>query len=171
MKASASRPRRSPPSHLSNVPRLGERGGGWVVLQFALMAAIIVAGVVGPVWPARWLLVVVGILVALAGAAVAVSAGRAHGGSLTPFPRPNPGATLVESGPYRVVRHPIYSGGTLFFAGVSLALSPAALAVTGVLAIVWALKAHVEEQLLLPTHPAYAAYCQRTRSRLIPFVY
>jgi len=156
---------------LPEIPQLGRRGGGWVVLQFALMAAIIVAGFLGPGWPARWLLVVVGILVAVAGAAVAVSAGRAHSGSLTPFPRPNPGVAIVESGAYRVVRHPIYSGGALFFGGVSLALSPAALVVTGVLAIVWALKAQVEERFLLAADPAYAAYCRRTVYRLVPFVY
>jgi protein-S-isoprenylcysteine O-methyltransferase Ste14 len=156
---------------LPEVPRLGERGGGWVVLQFAVMAAVVVAGVVGSGWPATRLLVAAGMLVALAGAAVAVAAGRAHEGSLTPFPRPNPGAPLVERGPYRVVRHPIYSGGTLFFVGVSLALSPAALAVTGVLVFVWALKARVEEDFLRAADPGYAAYCERTRFRLVPYVY
>ena len=156
---------------LAEIPQLGERGGGWVVLQFALMAAIIAAGVFGPGWPARWPLVVVGGLVALVGAAVAVSAGRAHQGSLTPFPRPSSEGGLVESGPYQVVRHPIYSGATLFFVGISLALSPAALAVTGVLAIVWALKAQVEERFLRSSDLGYAAYCERTPARLIPFVY
>ncbi|MBM2824238.1 MAG: isoprenylcysteine carboxylmethyltransferase family protein [Thermoleophilia bacterium] len=135
------------------------------------MAAILVAGVRGPSWSAGWLLVVVGILVALSGAAVAFSAGRAHAGSLTPFPQPKPGAALIESGPYRVVRHPIYSGGTLFFVGISLALSPAALAVTVILAIVWALKAQLEERFLREADLAYAGYCERTRARLIPFVY
>ena len=156
---------------MAEVPRLGERGGGWVVVQFVLMVAIGVAGVLGPGWSAGPLLVAVGILVALTGAAVAVAAGRAHEGSLTPFPRPNPGAPLVERGPYRVVRHPIYSGGTLFFVGVSLALSPAALAVTGVLVFVWALKARVEEDFLRAADPGYAAYCERTRFRLVPYVY
>lgn len=136
-----------------------------------LMAAIVVAGVIGPGWPAGWALVVAGILVALTGAAVAISAGRAHAGSLTPFPRPISGGAVVESGPYRVVRHPIYAGGTLFFVGVSLTLSPAALAITGVLAIVWALKAQVEEGFLRAADSGYAAYCERTRARLIPFVY
>lgn len=142
-----------------------------MILQFVLMAAIVVAGVVGPGWSAGWALVVVGIIVALFGAAVAISAGRAHAGSLTPFPRPISGGAVVESGPYRVVRHPIYAGGTLFFAGVSLTLSPAALAITGVLAIVWALKAQVEEGFLRAADSGYAAYCERTRARLIPFVY
>jgi protein-S-isoprenylcysteine O-methyltransferase Ste14 len=157
---------------LVEIPRLGERGGGWVVLQFALMAAIIVAGIfVRPPWPVGSWVFPIGVLVALAGVAIAVSAGRAHKGGVTPFPQPRPGAQLVESGPYHVVRHPIYSGGTLFFAGVSLTLSPAALVVTGVLAIVWALKAEVEEGFLRAANPSYDAYCERTRWRLIPYVY
>lgn len=156
---------------MPDVPQLGKRGGGWVILQFVLMAAILVVGVAGPRWSAGWALVIVGILVALVGAAVAISAGRAHAGGLTPFPRPISGAVVVESGPYRVVRHPIYAGATLFFVGVSLTLSPVALAITGVLAIVWALKAQVEEGFLRAEDSGYAAYCERTPARLIPFVY
>ena len=113
----------------------------------------------------------IGVGVGLAGVAVAISAGRALRGNLTPFPRPGPGAFLVESGPYRVVRHPIYSGGILSLVGLSLALSPAALALTGVLALVWALKAQVEESFLCTAIPEYAAYCEQTRFRLVPFVY
>ena len=42
---------------------------------------------------------------------------------------------------------------------------------TVVLVIVWALKAQVEERFLRAATSAYAAYCGRTRYRLIPFVY
>jgi protein-S-isoprenylcysteine O-methyltransferase Ste14 len=156
---------------LVEIPRLGARGGGWVVLQFVLMVGIVAVGIAGPPWPARWPLTIVGILVAAAGIGVAVAAARAHKGSLTPFPRPSPGAQIVDTGPYRVVRHPIYSGGILSFCGVSLVLSPVALAATGLLALVWGLKARVEESFLLAAHPRYAAYSERTRSRLVPFVY
>lgn len=141
------------------------------MLQFALMVGVVALGILGPPWPARWLFAVVGILVAAAGVGVAIAAARAHEGSLTPFPRPIPGAQIVESGPYRVVRHPIYSGGILFFSGISLALSPLALAATGLLTVVWAFKAGLEESLLLAGHPRYATYSERTRSRLVPFVY
>ena len=142
-----------------------------MLIQFALMAAIVASGVVGPGWPGGRQVVVVGVVVALAGAAVAVSAGRALGRNLTPFPRPSRGAELVERGPYRLVRHPIYSGGLLSFVGVSLILSPVALAVTVVLAVVWALKAHLEETFLRAAYPDYADYCLRTPARLVPFVY
>jgi protein-S-isoprenylcysteine O-methyltransferase Ste14 len=158
---------------LVEVPRLGERGGGWVVLQFALMAAILVLGVAGTGWPdgARWWLKGAGVVLVFAGAFVFVRAGRALGEGLTAFPKPPANGELVETGPYGVVRHPIYSGALLFFAGISLALSPWALVAAVALGMVWALKARVEERFLLERDPAYADYCTRVRSRLVPYVY
>jgi len=155
------------------VPRLGARGGGWVALQFALIAAILVLGVGGPGWPdgARWWLKGAGVLLVFAGAFVVAKAGRALGCGFTPFPRPAEGGALVESGPYAVVRHPVYSGGILFASGISLALSPWSLVATAVLAVVWALKARVEERFLRERYPGYGGYCERTRYRLVPYVY
>ena len=143
------------------------------MLQFALMVAIVVLGVVGPGWPAdaHWWLKGGGVLLVLGGVAVFVSSARALGSGLTPFPRPADAGRLVEEGPYAVVRHPIYSGGALLFSGISLALSPWALAGTAVLTVVWALKARVEERFLAARYPGYADYCTRARYRLVPFVY
>ena len=77
----------------------------------------------------------------------------------------------METGPYAVVRHPVYSGGILIAGGVAVALSPWALVATAALSVFWALKASLEERLLLERYPAYAAYCERTRYRLVPYVY
>lgn len=155
------------------VPPLGARGGGWVALQFVLLAAILVLGVVGPGWPdsARWWLKGAGVLLVLCGALVIAKAGRALGAGFTPFPKPAETGELVDTGPYAVVRHPVYSGGLLVASGISVALSPWALAGTAALVVVWALKARVEERFLLARYPAYADYCARTRYRLVPFVY
>jgi protein-S-isoprenylcysteine O-methyltransferase Ste14 len=65
----------------------------------------------------------------------------------------------------------VYSGGILVAAGISLALSPWALVPTAVLAVFWAAKASVEERLLRERYPDYAAYCERTRYRLVPYVF
>jgi protein-S-isoprenylcysteine O-methyltransferase Ste14 len=158
---------------LPDVPTLGARGGGWVALQFALLLAVLVVGLLAPGWPdaARWWLKGAGVLLVFAGALVIVQAARALGSGLTPFPKPSEAGTLVEDGPYGVVRHPVYSGGILFAAGISLALSPWALVPTGLLAVVWALKARVEERFLRERYPGYAEYSSRRRYRLVPYVY
>jgi protein-S-isoprenylcysteine O-methyltransferase Ste14 len=143
------------------------------VLQFALLAAILGVGVLAPGWPdgARWWLKGAAVVLVAGGALVIVQAARALGSGLTPFPKPAEGAELVEHGPYAVVRHPVYTGGILFALGISLALSPWALLAAAALALVWALKAAVEERFLLDRFPAYAGYREQTRYRLIPYVY
>lgn len=155
------------------VPRLGARGEGWVAIQVVLMVAVLAVGLLAPGWPdgARWPLKAAAVLLVAAGGLVLVTAGRALGSGLTPFPRPPEGGQLVESGPYGVVRHPIYSGGLLIAAGISIALSPWALVVTALLAVFWALKASLEERFLLEQYPGYAGYCERTRHKLVPYVY
>ena len=152
---------------------MSRRGTGWVVAQFALIAVCLVAVVIPPDWPSsvRTTLAVVGGLTALAGLVVAVAAARALGRGLTPFPRPIEGAPLAESRPYGGVRHPMYSGGLLFFLGWSLFAGPVSLALTALLAVLWAGKTAVEERYLRETHPGYAGYASRVRFRLVPGVY
>jgi protein-S-isoprenylcysteine O-methyltransferase Ste14 len=103
-----------------------------------------------------------GWVVAAAGFAFAAWAGRTMGRSLTAFPRPSSHGELVQHGPFRVVRHPIYLGGTLFVAGLGLVFSVYALALTGVLAAFWVFKARYEERLLAERYPEYAEYRRRT---------
>lgn len=152
---------------------MSARGGGWVLAQFALMGAALVAIVVPPDWPsgARDVLAVVGAALLLAGALVAVAAVRSLGRAMTPFPRPLEGAQLVETGPYRVVRHPVYTGGLLFLVGWSLIAGPVALALTLALAVLWAGKIAVEERYLRAAHPGYDDYANRVPRRLVPGVY
>jgi protein-S-isoprenylcysteine O-methyltransferase Ste14 len=158
---------------LVEIPSLGARGGGWVALQFALLATILAVGLLAPGWPdgARWWLKGAGVLLVFGGALLIVLSARALGSGLTPFPKPAEEGELVEHGPYAIVRHPVYTGGILFAAGISLALSPWALVTTAVLALVWSLKASVEERFLAERYPDYADYRTRTRYRLVPYVY
>jgi protein-S-isoprenylcysteine O-methyltransferase Ste14 len=103
-----------------------------------------------------------GWIVAVLGAALAVWAGVAMGHSLSPFPRPPRHAELVDRGPYRVLRHPIYVGGVLFFSGLSLVFSVYGLVLTAGLALFWLAKARLEERHLLARFPAYDDYRRRT---------
>jgi protein-S-isoprenylcysteine O-methyltransferase Ste14 len=144
-----------------------------VALQVLLMAVVLVLGAAGPNWPdsVHYVLGVVGVLMAASGGLLVVLAARSLRSGLTPFPAPSARGRLVERGPYSVVRHPVYLGGLLFFTGISLDASPLALVGTAALALTWALKADVEERFLLARYPAYAGYRERTRYRLVPYVY
>jgi protein-S-isoprenylcysteine O-methyltransferase Ste14 len=155
------------------VPTLGVRGQGWVWLQFALIAGIVGAGFLPPAWPAAVarLLDVVGVVLLLGGAVLAVWAARTLGRSLSPYPAPPVQATLVDGGPYGWVRHPIYAAALACFCGYALLMSPVALTPTVLLGIVWALKAAVEERFLRARFRGYEEYAQRVRHRLVPRVY
>jgi len=158
---------------LADVPALGPRGEGWVVLQFLLMGLVAAACVLGPRWPGSvaTALVVAGVVLAVAGGALVFWSAQSLGRALTPLPRPATHASFVEHGPYGVVRHPIYAGGALFFAGWSLVFSPLALGLTAALGVVWALKVTVEERFLRAAYPEYGPYSARVRWRLAPFVF
>jgi protein-S-isoprenylcysteine O-methyltransferase Ste14 len=81
------------------------------------------------------------------------------------------GHELIERGPYRVVRHPIYTGILAMFAGTAIAMGyfGGFLGLFLVFASFW-LKLKREEDLMLKNFPGqYAAY-QRRAKRIIPFL-
>lgn len=85
-------------------------------------------------------------------------------------PAPRDGGQLVHSGPYRWIRHPMYTAVIACGAACAWAAGSAWgwLAATALVAVL-ATKAHFEERWMLQQHPGYAAYRQRTR-RFLPFV-
>jgi protein-S-isoprenylcysteine O-methyltransferase Ste14 len=91
-----------------------------------------------------------GCLLALAGAGLVVRS-RAELGPVWSFvPRADQGAGLVTTGPYRLVRHPIYLGLALLAMGQALAFGswPALLIVLCGMVPTFAWRAHAEERLL-----------------------
>jgi protein-S-isoprenylcysteine O-methyltransferase Ste14 len=77
---------------------------------------------------------------------------------------------LVTSGPYRFVRHPIYSGILLAFCGTALATNAYWLIVFGVCLVYFIYSARVEEGIMSSAFPStYPSYRARTKM-LIPFV-
>ncbi|MEO5577089.1 MAG: isoprenylcysteine carboxylmethyltransferase family protein [Gaiellaceae bacterium] len=128
------------------------------------MVLFVVLVFVPPFWPRQ--LSFVGIPLAVVGAAGFVWSARSLGKSLTPYPRPRSEGVLVETGPYRFVRHPIYVAGLLFFGGVGLSSSlPATLGALALGALWWR-KATIEEAHLVARFPEYEDYRRRVRRRI-----
>lgn len=91
--------------------------------------------------------------------------------NLSIFPEPKQGSELIEHGPYRWIRHPMYLSVLLVcLALVSSEWSLPKGLVCGALFIVLLLKIQLEEASLIEYFPEYKAYAERTW-RLLPFVY
>ena len=82
---------------------------------------------------------------------------------MTPYPRPRETGELIEKGPYRFVRHPIYVAGLLFFLGVGLSSSVPATLGALALGTLWWRKAAIEEEHLAAQFPEYEDYRRRVR--------
>src|SRR4051812_21439507 len=90
--------------------------------------------------------------------------------SFHPGPEPTPGG-IVTRGPYRHVRHPIYTAVSVLAWPAALADgSPAAIALAALVTGAAVTRMLCEERLLQRMYPDYAAYARTTR-RMIPFVF
>jgi protein-S-isoprenylcysteine O-methyltransferase Ste14 len=126
-----------------------------------------------PGWPAHLarISVIVGAALMFAGSGLLVAGLLRLGSNLTPLPYPKPHAILVQTGPYRLVRHPMYAGGIVLAYGW-------ALVVRGWLTLVYAtvlfvfldIKSAREERWLNDKFPDYSDYQRRVR-KLIPFIH
>ena len=152
------------------------RGHGalFVVLQLGLLAAIAFGPRrLGGEWSAPWgsAAVALGLALGLVGAVLALAGALQLGSNLTPFPQPKSDATLIRSGAYRVVRHPIYSGLILMAFGWALFVHGSlTLLYTLALFVLLDAKTRYEERWLVKKFDDYREYRRRVR-RLLPFFY
>jgi protein-S-isoprenylcysteine O-methyltransferase Ste14 len=82
------------------------------------------------------------------------------------------GQKVITTGPYRIVRHPMYTGGLLllFFAPLALG-SYWALLFSVLLFVVIVFRLLYEEKFLIKNLPGYKEYCGKTRYRLVPLIW
>ena len=89
-------------------------------------------------------------------------------GNFNIHPAPKSGGVLVTSGPYRWMRHPMYSSVLLGAAAMScLSDGLTAGLVWAALLLVLLVKSGLEEHWLRLHHPQYQAYCQQCK-RFVP---
>jgi len=82
------------------------------------------------------------------------------------------GQHVIDTGPYAIVRHPMYASATLYLVGMPLLLgSWLGLLVVPLLIVGIAPRAVFEERLLRRDLPGYAEYMTRVRYRLVPGVW
>ncbi len=148
-----------------------QRGGLWVLGQSALLGAVVVGGVFCRNEEPGLALTVCGAFFLLIGAGCGLAGAVSLGRNLTPFPKPTPGAPLVQTGIYRQMRHPLYTA--VFCGSVGWALvwgSWPALVAALALGPLFDAKARREEDWLRQQFPEYADYEQRVK-RFVPWVY
>jgi protein-S-isoprenylcysteine O-methyltransferase Ste14 len=86
--------------------------------------------------------------------------------------RVEPGQKVISTGPYRFIRHPMYSASIVLWLFIPLALgSWVALPAFVLLLPFYPIRLLNEEKVLREQLPGYSEYCLRTRYRLIPFVW
>ena len=149
--------------------RSADRGEGWVAGQFVLLAAVVAGAFFGGSWP--WPVRLFGGVLLFLGALFAVAAARGLGPALTPLPRPSGRGALVVSGPYAIVRHPIYSGVAAAAAGFAVLFSSWwSLGASLLLVVFFHFKAVREERWLVEHYPGYPEYMSQVPRRLIPWL-
>jgi len=119
------------------------------------------------------LLASLGSLLTVAGVALVLRSRAALGPAWTLLPKADQDTGLVTTGPYRLVRHPIYLGLALLVMGQALAFSswPALMIVLSGIVPTFAWRARAEERLLSRTFgERYAVYRQRTMM-IIPYLF
>jgi protein-S-isoprenylcysteine O-methyltransferase len=114
----------------------------------------------------------IGVTIGVVGLGIHVWSMRILGRDYTRSLRTRETQTVIDRGPYRLVRHPGYSGSILVWFGSRLAVNWLIAAATAVgLLLVYAYRISAEEEMLIDHFgDAYRAYKVRTW-RLVPYIW
>jgi len=160
---------------MAEKPESSDRGS-LLALRLAYYAEVVVAllALLNPRFfrPHFWSLGI-GLALMAAGVVVRIIAGKALGKWWSLRAEIKEGHALVQTGPYRVVRHPAYLGTLMVCLGIPIAFRSIWAAVVMALGVWPAVACRVQvEERLLERHfgDEYRAYAQRT-AQLIPGVF
>ena len=135
----------------------------YVSIQFILLAIFFV-----PIIPTSFQLIgfvkYIGAIISLIGFVVILVAILQLNKNLTPFPTPKDSGELINTGLYKFVRHPIYSG--IFLGSFGIALYTGSywqLGIAITLLILFYFKSNYEESLLIQKYTDYNQYIKKTR--------
>ena len=83
------------------------------------------------------------------------------------------GQTVIETGIYSMVRHPMYTGFIFFITGVNIWLGTYLSLLLSLIFLAIALKSRIsiEEKTLLNDLEGYEDYCKKVKARLIPYLF
>ena len=125
-----------------------------------------------PLLPPSAVWAYIGLVLTACGLGFAIWARRVLGTNWSAMPSIKKDHELIQRGPYRLVRHPIYTGLLLAVFGTCLAEGRVGnLWVVGMVAVLLIVKLKMEEALLARQFPeAYLQYRRRVKA-LIPFLY
>lgn len=153
--------------------RRWRRGEGYVAVQAVLIVLLLFGPRTLPGLP-PWLgrvTKVPGVTLALLGGGLLAASARRLGPNLTPLPFPKADATLVRTGPYRLVRHPIYAGVLALAFGWALWVHGwLTLFYAALLWVLFEVKAAREERWLSEKFPEYESY-RRSVAKFVPFLH
>jgi protein-S-isoprenylcysteine O-methyltransferase Ste14 len=149
----------------------GTKSWDWAAISILILSFMAIFAVAGlhhgsslPVIASGHVLLTVGI------------AGMTWVQAVNPFAEPSvriqPGQRVIDTGPYAIVRHPMYSVSFPAVAGIALslgsywALLPAAVVGVGLLA-----RTALEDRMLQRELPGYQEYARRVQYRILPGVW
>lgn len=147
--------------------------------RLALLAAMIVAFLLPRVpmfrfvnfAPVNAVLSSISVIVAVAGMAFLVWARQTLGSNWSQIVSAKHGHELVTSGPYRYVRHPMYTGGLVACIGSAIVVGGGFVFLLILLGVIFLWRVGAEDRLLARQFPdEFPDYARRTKA-LVPFVW
>ena len=162
---------------MDNAPWWRNTKGEWYVVVQVLLFMLVIFGPRTADGSSSWggfggaLSLLIGLFLVVTGGLISAWALLILGRNLSALPHPLDDAVMVMTGPYKFVRHPIYSGIILAALGWGFIVQGYLTLLYGlVLFVFFDIKTRREERFLMKKFSQYASYRERVR-KLIPYFY